>query len=145
MTFENQPAAKAEISPAPRRRFDITRSAQRSAIANGSRLLDGLDARSAPARRYRDLANAIAQDIGGLDVLTQAQLQLARSASGLVVLREALDAKLLRGEPVDVAAYCRISNSLRRLLSTIGLKRVPTDITPPPLRERLAVETAEPR
>ncbi len=62
--------------------------------------------------------------------LTEAQLQLVRSAAGLTVLREALDAKALNGERIDVAEYCRISNSLRRLLSTIGLQRIPKDITP---------------
>jgi hypothetical protein len=118
-------------SPAPRRRFEIGPAAQRSAVANGSRLLDGLDGRSAPARRYRDVAIAIAVDLGGYDNLTEAQLQLVRSAAGLTVLREGLDAKALNGERIDVAEYCRISNSLRRLLATVGLDRVPRDVTPP--------------
>ena len=113
-----------------RKRFEITPSKVRSAVANGSRLLDGLDARSAPARRYRDLQHAIAQDLGGPDALTEAQLQLIRSAAGLVVLREALDAKALNGEPIDTAQYTRIANTLRRVLSTIGLQRRPRDVTP---------------
>jgi hypothetical protein len=114
----------------PRRPITVGTAAQRSAVANGSRLLDGLDGRSAPARRYRDIAVAIATDLGGYDSLTEAQLQLVRSAAGLTVLREALDAKALNGERIDVGEYCRISNSLRRLLSTIGLDRTSRDVTP---------------
>jgi hypothetical protein len=89
-----------------------------------------LDLRSAAARRYRDCVHAIAADLGGYDQLSEAQVQLVRSAAGLVVLRERLDAKALEDERIDVAEYCRISNSLRRVLSTIGLKRVPRDVTP---------------
>jgi hypothetical protein len=71
-----------------RKRITVTRATVRSAIANGSRLLDSIDARSAPARRYRDLQDDIARDLG--DDLTTTQLQLVRSAAGLVCLREAL-------------------------------------------------------
>jgi len=113
-----------------RDRFEIKDTKARSAIANGSRLLVGLDHRSAPARRYRDLISSIAADLGGYDSLTEAQIQLVRSAAGLVVLRERLDGKALNDERVDVAEYCRISNSLRRVLQTIGLQRVLRNVTP---------------
>lgn len=125
-----EPNGTGQKSPATRRRFEIGPAAVRSAIANGSRLLEGLDGRSAPARRYRDMIAALASDLGGRDNLTEAQFQLIRSAAGLVVLREALDAKALNGEAIDTGDYCRISNCLRRVLSTVGLDRVPRDVTP---------------
>ena len=75
----------------------------------------------------------MAQDLGGPDHLTEAMLQLIRSAAGLIVLREELDSKAANGEQVSVVEYCRISNSLRRLLATIGLERRSKDVTPHPL------------
>jgi hypothetical protein len=141
-----KPTAKRPAnSPIDRKRFAIMPSAVRSAIANGSKLLDNLDARSAPARRFRDVQNDIARDIsGGIDHLTEAQLQLVRTAAGLVVMRESFDTAALNGEEVSVSEYCRVSNSLRRVLATIGFNRVPRDITPRPLRERLLdVEEAQ--
>jgi hypothetical protein len=62
--------------------------------------------------------------------LSEAQLQLVRSAAGLIILRERLDLRALNDERVDVAEYCRISNSLRRVLATIGLQRTAKDVTP---------------
>lgn len=113
-----------------RERLDISRSKLRSAISNGRSLLTGIDARSAPARRYRDVSDAIAQDLGGHNFLTQSQLHLIRSAAGLVVLREHLDAQVLSDERIDTTEYTRIVNSLRRVLTTLGLERMPRDVTP---------------
>lgn len=112
-----------------RERLEITRSKLRSAVSNGRSLLVGIDQRSAPARRYRDVADAIASDLGGHDALSEAQLHLVRSAAGLVVMRERLDAMALNDEKIDTSEYCRLTNSLRRLLATLGLKRVPRDVT----------------
>jgi hypothetical protein len=83
------------------------------------------------AKRYREVGAALARDVspGGLtDNLTEAQKQLIRSAAGLVILREALDVAAVNNEPVNVERYCAISNTLRRLLATIGLQRVPKDV-----------------
>ena len=64
-------------------------------------MLDGIDARSAPARRYRDISLALASDMSVIDNLSEAQRQLVRSAAGLVVIREYWDGKSLNGEPVE--------------------------------------------
>jgi hypothetical protein len=113
-----------------RAQFDIRETRARSAISNGSALLTGLDHRSAPARRFRDVINSLASDLGGADVLSEAQIHLVRSAAGLIVLRERLDLRALNDERIDVSEYCRISNSLRRLLATLGLQRTAKDVTP---------------
>jgi len=123
-------ANNVKKTPANRKRIAVASSTVRSAIANGSRLLEGLDGRSAAARRYRDVQDDIARDLGGFDRLTETQRHLIRSASGLVLLREALDVKVLNGENVSAAEYCRISNSLRRVLATIGFTRSQRDVTP---------------
>jgi hypothetical protein len=36
----------------------------------------------------------------------------------------------LLGHGIDTAAYCTLTNSLRRLLSDLGLERRPRDVTP---------------
>lgn len=113
-----------------REKLVVAQSRLRSAVTNGRSLLTGIDQRSAPARRYKDVMDAVASDLGGIDHLSQAQLHLIRSVAGLVVLRESLDAKVLTGEKIDTTEYTRIVNSLRRLLATIGLERTPRDVTP---------------
>ena len=119
MCYENRTTAKATDTVRP--------STVRSAIANGSRLLEAIDARSAPARRFRDLQASMASDLG--NDLTEAQLQLVRTACGLIVMRESLDTQVLNGETINTTQYTNIANSLKRVLMALGLKRVPRDVT----------------
>ncbi len=130
-TEKKQGPERAEKKPRKRPRLALPKHQFRTAVGNGSRVLDSVDGRSHIARRHVEITAQIAEDLGGINRLSEAQLQLIRSAAGLVVLREGLDAKASNGEPIDVSTYCRISNSLRRVLSTIGLTRVPKDVTPP--------------
>jgi hypothetical protein len=113
-------------------RIDIPHKRFRTGVANGSRILDGVDGRSHHVRRFREVSSAIGSDLGGSEHLTEAQKQLVRSATGLVVLRESLDVKAAKNGPgaVNVPTYCLISNTLRRVLTTIGLQRVPRDLPP---------------
>jgi len=121
--------AKPHGSRTRRKPIEIPIPKSRSAVANGTRhLLGHLDGRSAQVRRWRDLQADICRDAGG-DVST-AELEVIRSACGLVILREALDARILKDEPIDIAVYATITNALRRQFETIGLKRVPRDVTP---------------
>jgi hypothetical protein len=111
-------------------RLDVPKKKFRTGIANGSKVLDGVDNRSHVARRFREVSGALGSDLGGTDNLTEAQLQLCRSAAGLVVLRESLDVQAAKEGPeaVNVPTYALICNSLRRVLTTIGLSRVPRNI-----------------
>ena len=111
-----------------RKRITVPNRYFRTKTANRSRVLDGVDGRSLVARRYREISAAIEIDMGG--DLTEAQLQLVRSAAGLAILRENLDTKIVNGEPIRIEEYCTISNSLRRILKTCGLTRVARHITP---------------
>jgi hypothetical protein len=107
---------------------DVPHRRVRTAIANGRAILEGVDGRTHVARRYRELNALISRDVSPDVDLTEAQKQLIRSAAGLVVLRERLDVKSCNGEQIDAGEYCAVSNTLRRVLVTIGLKRVPKDI-----------------
>jgi hypothetical protein len=104
---------------------DIPHKRVRTAIANGRAVLEGIDNRCHTARRYREINALISADVSPDADLTEAQKQLIRSAAGLVVLRERLDVKAIKGEQIDCGEYCTISNTLRRVLTTIGLKREP--------------------
>ena len=131
---------------AARVQYDIPHKRVRTAIANGAAILAGVDGRSHVARRYREIGALLASDMGGHGTLTEAQKQLVRSAAGLVVLRERLDVKAVNGEKIDAGEYCSLSNTLRRVLVTIGLKREPKDVTDPSMQafaeewEKLAAE-----
>jgi hypothetical protein len=54
----------------------------RSAVSNRSRLLDGVDGRTASARRYRDLCRAFEEELGGS--LTEVELGLVKQAATLI-------------------------------------------------------------
>jgi len=108
----------------------------RSAVANGSKLfIEGVDGRSAAARRYRDLVAEFTSDIGGDP--SEAQKQLIRRAASLSVWCELVEVRLANGEDVDIGPLTTAANSLRRILQDIGLERRQKDITPPDLHTYL--------
>ena len=116
----------------------------RSRVTNGSKMVAGVDGRSADARRYRDLAMSFADDLGGAAVLTEAQRALVFQAASLVVQSEALNGAMIRGELVDVEQQTRVANALGRTLNRLGIrKRAPTKLTVPEyLAQRDAREAA---
>ena len=103
----------------------------RSAISNGTRLfaLSGeIDGRTSTARRFRDIIETVTSDLGGKDRLSEAQKQLIRRASALSIMCEGVEADLVRDMPFDVANYLTATNSLRRVLETLGIARVAKDV-----------------
>ena len=69
----------------------------RSKLSNGSKLLPMTDGRSATAR-FRDLYEDIVADLGGQDLLSEGQKQLARRAAMLSAEAERLEALTVRDE-----------------------------------------------
>jgi hypothetical protein len=101
----------------------------RSRISNGSAtFLDGVDGRSALARRWRDIALQLTADIGGDP--SEAQSLIARRAATLGVWCEQCEAGLAAGGELDIVAFTTATNALRRLLADLGLERRAKDITP---------------
>jgi hypothetical protein len=100
--------------------------AHRSSVSNGSRLfaIAGLDGRTQTARRFRDLVEAVTGDVGGADILSEAQRQLIRRASALSIMAEAVEADLVRDLGLDINNYGMICDRLRRILESLGLARV---------------------
>ena len=117
-----------------------TKPTARSRITNGSELLAGVDGRSVWARRMRDLIEAHIADLGGADLCSQAERSLVRRVACLSVELELLESRFAtdgQASPQSLDLYQRTSNSLRRLLEAVGLKRRPRDVTPD-LRSYLA-------
>jgi hypothetical protein len=105
----------------------------RSAITNGRDLLPTIDGRSVWARRFRDLIQLHVSDLGGEDAVSTAELSLIRRGACLTVELERLEIAFAANGGATVQqldSYQRAANTLRRLLQTIGMKRVPKDITP---------------
>jgi hypothetical protein len=103
----------------------------RSRITNGKQLLANIDGRTADARRYRDLAVSLADDLGGASGLTEAQRALVRQAAAMIVQSERLQSAVLRGELVDVEQLTRLANAATRILSRLGIKRATRAVQPP--------------
>ena len=90
----------------------------------------GVDGRSAVARRFRDVVGAIAEDLGGVDAITEGELQLVRRAAFMCVQTEIMEAEVANGSTLDAENYVRFVNALNRTPASIGLKRRPRDVTP---------------
>ncbi|WP_201038950.1 hypothetical protein [Sphingobium yanoikuyae] len=103
-------------------------------------MLQGVDARSITFRRYREILASLIADMGGDP--TEAQSQIARRAASLSIWCEDQDTAAANGTPIDIGAYTTASNSLRRLLESLGLERKQRNVTPT-IAEYAAQKAAE--
>ena len=78
---------------ARRKRLDLTLSRVRSAITNGSQVLNEVDHRSATMRRFRDIIHAHQADLGGEPVLSEGQKAIIRRAALLQLQLEMMEQK----------------------------------------------------
>jgi hypothetical protein len=97
----------------------------RSRVTNGTRVLEGVDGRSPSARRFRDLLDSFAHDLGGLEHLSEADRSLVKQAASLTIRAEQLQVAIVRGEPVDPDELIRLTNTARRTLAGIRRKEQP--------------------
>jgi hypothetical protein len=115
------------------RQRPLTLNTVRSAVTNGTHLLAGCDGRSARMRRLRDLISGHVQDLGGRDLISEAEYSIVRRCALLTLELELLEARFEGNEGAKAAeldAYQRCSSTLRRLHEALGLKRRTKDITP---------------
>ena len=91
--------------------------------------LDG-DQRLAPAQRFRVLIARMATDLGGVENLSQGELQLIRRAAMISVQCEQMEQKAIAGVPFDATVFGHLTGHLTRALRTLGLKRLPREDTP---------------
>lgn len=92
----------------------------RSKISNGTRLLAGVDGRSATARRFRDLLADLGRDyLGGTNQLSTAEQGLLRNAALLTLRCEQLQAQVVLGQTVSADELIRLSSEARRALASL--------------------------
>jgi hypothetical protein len=103
--------------------------------------VDG-DGNSAWTRRFKDLVANHASDLGGGELLSEAQVSLIRRVAAMEIELEEMEGKLSKGEDVNLDLYTRTAGHLRRYLETLGVERVARDITPS-LHEYLAQKAQE--
>jgi hypothetical protein len=126
----------------------------RSRVTNGKSLFPKeVDQRSLYYRRFRDLIDLLSADLGGADRLSIAEQSIVRTASTHMAALEQLEMRFALAESGatndDLATYTTLSNSLRRLLKELGIKRGSKDVTPQSprdyLRSRIIDHEDEPR
>lgn len=102
----------------------------RARVSNGSEILEGIDGRTATARRFRDVLAEIISDLGGVDRLSEGQRQLARRCAMLAVECEKLEALGVAGQAINLETYGQLTDRMGRAFQRLGLKRVPRNVTP---------------
>jgi hypothetical protein len=120
-----------QASPAPY----VRPKSQRSAVTNGRLFATTMrDGRSGWSRRLGDLLELHIADLGGQDVVSNAERSIIRRIATISVELEWIEQsfKSSRKGPTteQLDLYFRGSNNLRRLLEAIGLQRRSRDVTP---------------
>jgi hypothetical protein len=77
-------------------------------------------------RRFSNILNGIANDLGGRKELTTGEFQLARRAAYISMYCELMEMKETIEAP-DMATYGTLTSHLARTLKLLGLKRVAKD------------------
>jgi hypothetical protein len=78
-------------------------------VSNGTLLLQGIDGRSASARRFRDLIRSYLEDF---DVVSEADETLIRTAAMLTLGLEGMTAAMVRGERAEGDDVVRMAGQL---------------------------------
>jgi hypothetical protein len=120
---------------AGRREVTLAKASARSRVTNGKIIVPDTDGRSVWCRRMRDIISLHVRDAGGEDLLSEEQLSIIRRIATLTVVLERLEQRFANddGTVVMLGEYQRCSNTLRRLLESIGLERQARDVTPTPV------------
>ena len=114
--------------PMVRRGANWDSPSNRSAVTNGSQLFaEKLDHRSTWARRFRDLIQLQLLDLGGPEGCSESQVSLVRRAATLEIELEKFEFEFARPDRTAgnraLDRYSMLTNTLRRLLVTLGLER----------------------
>jgi hypothetical protein len=111
----------------------MTKTTARRSVTTGGSHKDppevfGLDRRTKLYRGYAAVLGALAVDQGGADALSEGRRQLIARAAFLAARLAMIEADALSGAEIDIEVHGRASERLRRMLTTIGLDRVPREV-----------------
>jgi hypothetical protein len=76
------------------------------------------------SRRYHDLVVRHVEDLGGYDLMSEAQLSMIRRAAAIECELERLDGLLSNGIEINLDMYSRCAGHLRRMFETLGIERL---------------------
>jgi hypothetical protein len=93
---------------------------------------------SKASRRFRDIASAIACDLGGSGRLSEGERQLIRRCAMISVECEKMETKSVAGEDINLDLFGTLNDRLGRTLARLGLRRVPKVVETPSLSEYVA-------
>ncbi|MCJ2054151.1 hypothetical protein [Methylobacterium sp. J-070] len=105
----------------------------RSTVTNGNRLGVGLDGRTVWGRRMKDLIELHVADLGGHDVISEAERSLIRRAATIATELERMETQFAaagEADPQTLDLYARSAGTLKRILEGLGMRRRPRDVTP---------------
>jgi hypothetical protein len=109
------------MKPPSARIIPYRTKAATSRATTGRRLFaEGGDGRSAWGRRWRDLCLSHASDLGGADILSEAQVSIIKRASAMECELEAMEARPSEGKKIDLDQYGRLTGRWCRLLDLVG-------------------------
>src|SRR5262249_45103893 len=80
--------------------------------------------------RWNDLIVAHVSDLGGLEMLSEAQISIIRRVSAIECELEAMEGRMSARMPIEIEVYGRLASRLCRLLELVGVKRVTRPIDP---------------
>src|SRR5262245_14893200 len=87
-----------------------------SQVTKGKRMFVELgDPRSAWARRWNDLVLTHANDLGGYETLSEAQISICRRAATIECQLESCEGHMSAGQPIEIELYGRLTARLCRL------------------------------
>jgi hypothetical protein len=102
----------------------------RSAVTNGSRLHVVVPGDTKWARRFRDVLAEIISDLGGHDVLSEGQRQIARRCATIAIACERMEGEAAAGNEIDLEVYGALTDRLGRAFHRLGFRRVPRKVEP---------------
>ena len=117
-------------SSADRAAVERRPSKQRSRVSNGKTYFVEGDQRGPWARRWRDVLAEIVNDLGGADLLSEGQKQLARRCATIAIACEKMEGQAAEGIEIDLDGYGQLTDRLGRCFMRLGLKRQSRNVTP---------------
>jgi hypothetical protein len=69
-------------------------------------------------------------DLGGPELLSEAQISICRRASAMECELEAMEARMSEGQPIDIDQYGRLTGRLCRMLELVGIRRLTKPLDP---------------
>jgi hypothetical protein len=91
---------------------------------------DDLDGRTRARRQFDAIAEGVADDLKGTPGgLSTVKLHLIEAFAGLAIATNALNARLLAGEEVEISDLAQAASTLARVAMRIGTERIAKEIS----------------